>query len=58
MAGKRGKRGDDAQIELNLVPIMALLCVLIPVLLAAFNFFEIKVQAMSVPRMATGKSKG
>ena len=57
MAGKRGKRGNDAQIELNLVPIMALLCVLIPVLLAAFNFFEIKVQAMSVPRMATGKSK-
>ena len=57
MAGKRGKRGEDAQIELNLVPIMALLCVLIPVLLAAFNFFEIKVQAMSVPRMATGKSK-
>ena len=57
MAGKRGKRGKDAQIELNLVPIMALLCVLIPVLLAAFNFFEIKVQAMSVPRMATGKSK-
>jgi hypothetical protein len=31
--------------------------VLIPVLLAAFNFFEIKVQAMSVPRMATGKPK-
>ena len=57
MAGKRGKRGKDAEIELNLVPIMALLCVLIPVLLAAFNFFESKVQAMSVPRMATGKSK-
>jgi hypothetical protein len=57
MAGKRGKRGKDAQIELNLVPIMALLCVLIPVLLAAFNFFEITVQAMSVPRMATGKPK-
>ena len=57
MAGKRGKRGNEASIELNLVPIMALLCVLIPVLLAAFNFFEIKVQAMSVPRMATGKSK-
>lgn len=57
MSGKRGNRAKETEVELNLVPIMGLLCVLIPVLLAAFNFFEIKVQALSVPRMATGKPK-
>lgn len=58
MAGsKRGKRGDTELGELNLVPIMALLVVLIPVLLFAFNFFEIKIQAVSAPRMGSGQTK-
>jgi biopolymer transport protein ExbD len=57
MSGKRGNRGEAPQIELNLVPIMALLVVLIPILLYAFKFFEIRVQAVSAPRMSSGKAK-
>ena len=57
MATKRGQRGGSPEIELNLVPIMGLLVVLIPLLLYTFKFFEIKVQAVSAPRMSTGKAK-
>jgi biopolymer transport protein ExbD len=57
MGSKRGNRHKSDDIELNLVPIMGLLVVLIPVLLFAFKFFEIKVQAVSAPRMSSGKAK-
>lgn len=42
--------------ELNLSPIMALLVILIPMLLAMFNFFEVKVQAVAAPKLGTGKT--
>lgn len=59
MARKPSDRahGEEEVVELNLAPIMALLVVLIPVLLFAFSFFEVKVQAVAAPRMGTGKAK-
>ncbi len=43
--------------SLNLSPIMALLVILIPMLLAMFNFFEVKVQAVAAPKLGTGQAK-
>ena len=53
MARKPSDRahGEDGETELNLVPIMAILIILIPVLLYAFTFFEVKVQAVAAPRL-------
>lgn len=50
----RGKTGtaDGAGGELNLVPIMSMLVILIPVLLVAFTFVEIKIESATAPRMA------
>ncbi len=48
---------SDAGQELNLAPIMGLLVILIPMLLAMFNFFEVKVQAVAAPKLGTGSSK-
>lgn len=42
--------------SLNLSPILALLVILIPMLLAMFNFFEVKVQAVAAPKLGTGKT--
>lgn len=59
MARKPSERahGDEAVEELNLVPIMAILIILIPVLLYAFTFFEVKVQAVAAPRLGPSKAK-
>lgn len=43
--------------EINLTPIMAILVILIPILLYAFNFFEVKIQGVSAPKMGTGKAE-
>jgi len=56
MARKK-KRIEMETQEPDLSPIMSILCILIPVLLFAFSFVEIKVQAVSAPRMGSGKSK-
>ena len=60
MARKPSDRahGESEEPELNLVPIMAILVILIPVLLYAFTFFEVKVQAVAAPRLGPAqKSK-
>ena len=60
MARKPSDRahGESEDPELNLVPIMAILVILIPVLLYAFTFFEVKVQAVAAPRLGPAqKSK-
>ena len=53
MARKPSDRahGSEVEADLNLVPIMAILIILIPVLLYAFTFFEVKVQAVAAPRL-------
>lgn len=59
MARKPSERrnAQDGNDELDLTPIMSILVILIPVLLFAFSFFEVKVQAVSAPRLGTGKAK-
>ncbi len=60
MARKPSERshGDETVEDLNLVPIMAILVILIPVLLFAFTFIEVKVQAVAAPRLGpTQKNK-
>ncbi len=44
----------DDTVEANLTPIMSILVILIPMLLALFNFFEVTVQAVAAPRNAPG----
>jgi biopolymer transport protein ExbD len=53
MASKPSDRahGEESVEELNLVPIMAILVILIPTLLYAFTFFEVRVQAVAAPRL-------
>jgi len=41
--------------EVNLIPIMSILCILIPVLILAFNFFEVSIQQVAAPKV--GKPK-
>jgi biopolymer transport protein ExbD len=51
------RRNSEEEVpELDLTPIMAILVILIPVLLFAFSFFEIKVQAVAAPRLGSGKA--
>ncbi len=49
--------GDEAAEELNLTPIMSILVILIPVLLFAFTFYEVKIQAVNAPRLGSGSAK-
>ncbi|MDP6945920.1 MAG: biopolymer transporter ExbD [Myxococcota bacterium] len=57
MARKPSERahGEEVDADLNLVPIMAILVILIPVLLYAFTFFEVRVQAVAAPRLGPAK---
>lgn len=59
MARKPSERShSEANLEeINLTPIMAILVILIPILLYAFNFFEVKIQGVSAPKMGTGKQE-
>jgi len=46
---KKGIVEEDADIDLK--PIMGLICILIPLLVYAFSFYEIKVQPVAAPRV-------
>ena len=50
------RNAEEFDDELDLTPIMSILVILIPVLLFAFSFFEVRVQAVSSPRLGTGKA--
>jgi len=49
--------GSDNVPELNLVPIMAIMVILIPMLIYMFTFHQIRVQRVSAPRRSTQTSK-
>ena len=51
-----GGGGDDVP-DLNLVPIMAIMVILIPMLIYMFTFHTIKVQQVMAPREGTGAKK-
>ena len=52
----RRHKGDELE-DVNLVPIMSILVILIPMLIYAFTFFEVTVQSVAAPKMGTGKAK-
>lgn len=53
----RRNRGKDELPSINLTPIMSILVILVPILLYAFTFFEVRIQGVSAPRMGTGQAK-
>jgi biopolymer transport protein ExbD len=55
-SARKNRRAVDYG-DLNLVPIMSIITLLIPLLIYAFNFFEIKIVSVAAPRMGTGTSK-
>ena len=58
MARKPSDRSHRKEVdnELNLAPIMSILVILIPMLIFAFQFYEITVQTVKAPRLGTGKA--
>ncbi len=54
---ERRHGAEEESPELNLVPIMAIMVILIPMLIYMFNFSEIKVQRVMAPRRGTGAQK-
>jgi biopolymer transport protein ExbD len=59
MARKPSERSHSKSVEaeLNLAPIMSILVILIPMLIFAFQFYEITVQTVNAPKLGTGKAK-
>lgn len=49
------RHSEEELEEVNLIPIMSILCILIPVLILAFNFFEVSIQQVAAPKV--GKPK-
>ncbi len=43
--------------EINLVPIMSIITLLIPLLIYAFTFYSVRVVSVAAPRMGTGRAK-
>ena len=48
---------DPGTPRINLTPIMSILVILIPVLLFAFNFFQLSIQTAHAPRSGPGGGK-
>ncbi len=54
---ERRHAGGEKVPDLNLVPIMAIMTILVPMLIFMFTFHQIKVQRVSAPRRGTGAKK-
>ncbi len=57
----RGHVGDEGIGDPDLIPIMSIMCILIPMLIYSFVMYEVKVQEISLPKFGgpstPGKSK-
>jgi len=49
----RKKQIVEGDVDMDLKPIMGLICILIPLLVYAFSFYEIKVQPVAAPRIGS-----
>jgi len=49
--GKRGNRMQVKQDDLNLIPIMGVMIILIPMILFSYSFDQLKVQQVATPRV-------
>lgn len=47
----RGHHLNQNDVEIDLKPIMGLICILIPLLIYSFQFYEIKIQPVSAPKL-------
>jgi len=58
MATPSGRRnsGDGDLGDPDLIPIMSILCILIPMLIYSFVMYEVKVQEISLPKFQSGPS--
>lgn len=54
---RAGRRRPLELDDINLVPIMSIMVILIPMLIYAFTFFEVTVQSVAAPKMGTGRAK-
>lgn len=53
------RRGSEVDLgEPDLIPIMSIMCILIPMLIYSFVFFEVKVQEVSMPKYGGGSAGG
>lgn len=50
---KRGSRMEVSNGEINLIPIMGVMLILIPMVLLAYNFEELRVQQVATPRLGS-----
>lgn len=55
---KRGRTKDPDLGDPDLIPIMSIMCILIPMLIYSFVFFEVKVQEVSLPKFGQGGAGG
>lgn len=51
LPSQRKSRLNEADVDIDLKPIMGLICILIPLLVYAFSFYEIKLQPVSAPKI-------
>ncbi|NOZ00317.1 MAG: hypothetical protein GXP54_00310 [Deltaproteobacteria bacterium] len=51
LASARGRHSGQTEVDVDLKPIMGLICILIPLLIYAFTFYEIKIQPVSAPKL-------
>ncbi len=51
LPSERKSRLNEADVDIDLKPIMGLICILIPLLVYAFSFYEIKLQPVSAPKI-------
>lgn len=51
LPSQRKSRLNEADVEVDLKPIMGLICILIPLLVYAFSFYEIKLQPVAAPKI-------
>jgi|JI10StandDraft_1071094.scaffolds.fasta_scaffold570812_2 hypothetical protein len=56
--GKRGQRMQVVQEDLNLIPIMGVMIILIPMVLFTYSFDMLKVQQVATPRVGAAAGGG
>jgi hypothetical protein len=54
---KKSRVSVDTAFVVNLVPLMAVITMLIPLLVFSFNFYEVKIIPVGAPRMGTSVAK-
>ena len=51
LPSSRGHGVQEVEVDVDLKPIMGLICILIPLLVYAFSFYQIKIQPVAAPKL-------